>query len=100
MKTTFGVLGALLLCGAFSAHAATITVDIDADEANCNQSADNTKPCYIDTATADNPLSTGCSLREALQDIADVGNSKPTLSYPECTTPDKTGNTIVLGTHL
>src|ERR1700741_2664041 len=72
MKTLFGMCGALVLGWAIAANGATITVDIDADEANCNQGADNTKPCYIDTATADNPLSTGCSLREALQDIADV----------------------------
>ncbi len=100
MTKRFGFLAAAILCWSMTGHAATLTVTTDADEANCNQSADNTKPCYIDTATASNPLSTGCSLREALQDIADAAGGSP-LSFPECGTPDvaPTGNTIVLGAH-
>jgi predicted outer membrane repeat protein len=89
--------GALILATAMSAHAATLTVTTDDDEANCR----NETGCSV-AAALSYPNSTGCSLREALQDIADIAGGQP-LEYPECGTPDPGpppgSNTIVLGAH-
>jgi uncharacterized repeat protein (TIGR01451 family) len=87
----------IAIAAAASAPAATLMVTTDHDEKNCrSESGCSTAP----NGMGENyPNSTGCSLREALQDIADAGNSAP-LSYPECGTPTSGGpNTIDLGTH-
>lgn len=88
--------GALIFATAMSAQAGTLTVSIDTDEANCRNEAGCAKP--PNGAGENYPDSQGCSLREALQDIADVSGSQA-IEYPECGTPDTTSNTIVLGTH-
>ncbi len=87
----------LALAAAMPAPAATLTVTTDHDEANCRSESG--------CSTAANgpgenyPNSTGCSLREALQDVADAGNTVA-ISYPECGAPTAGGsNTINLGTH-
>lgn len=89
-------------CVLATAHAATLTVTTDSDEANCNCNGMgcSVNPVCVHTSGSF-PTSTGCSLREALQDIADVAGSQ-TIEYPECGTPDPGPagtNTIVLGAH-
>lgn len=89
----------LALAAAAAAPAATLTVTTNSDEANCrSESGCSVAP----NGMGENyPNSTGCSLREALQDIADAGNAVP-LTYPECGTPDTgmgSSNTIDLGAH-
>lgn len=92
-----GGFAALLLSAA--GQAATITVTTTADEANCLCSTNGCSTklgCDIHLDPQSYPLSTGCSLREALQDIADVAGGQ-VITYQECGTPDTGGNTIVLG---
>jgi predicted outer membrane repeat protein len=81
-------LGRLCLALAFfsaSLQAGTLTVTTTTDEENCR----NESGC----ATASNsggtnfPNSTGCSLREALDDILDAGNAV-SQRFPECGTAD------------
>ena len=97
----------MLFCVLGSAPAATLTVTTDSDEANCNcnGAACSPNPVCIHTEGS-YKASTGCSLREALQNISDkAGNPANTLaqmSFPECGLPDAgtgTSNTIVMGTH-
>jgi|GEM_PF-4065056 predicted outer membrane repeat protein len=95
-----GLLGALMLV-VLDGRAAVLTVTTAHDEANCRSVAGCSTP---PNGSGENyPNSTGCSLREALQDIADAAAAypnPPTLSYPECGTPDAgpaATNTIVLG---
>lgn len=97
MKMHNGFLGAAFaLALATAGQAATLNVTTDADEANCRSEAGCSTPPNGMGETF--PNSTGCSLREALQDVADKAGSQP-ISFPECGTPDTTGNTIVLGAH-
>jgi uncharacterized repeat protein (TIGR01451 family) len=94
---SFRWIALIALAAAMPAPAATLTVTTDHDEANCRSEAG--------CSTAANgpgenyPNSTGCSLREALQDIVDAGNMVA-ISYPECGNPTAGGpNTIDLGAH-
>lgn len=94
MITRIGLMGMAAAIGwAMVGQAAMLTVTTDADEANCR----NESGCTV-MADQSYPNSTGCSLREALQDIADAAGSQ-TISFPECGTPGTSGNTIVLGAH-
>lgn len=78
---------ALLLCAALPANAATLTVTTNHDEAN-KRTTNSSGEHY--------PISKGCSLREALQDIADAGNGVA-QSFPECGSADAgASNTIDL----
>lgn len=88
--TLFGV--ALLLCAAVPGHAATLNVTTTHDEANCRSEAGcSTLP---NGSGEHYPNSTGCSLREALQDISSAGGTQP---YPECGSADAgMANTINL----
>ncbi len=98
---------ALIFSAAMSAQAATLTVTTDSDEANCNCNGVACSPNATCVHTSGSfPASTGCSLREALQNISDkAGNPAKTLaqmSFPECGLPDAgTGNsnTIVMAAH-
>jgi len=85
------LLAALVtLCIAAPASAmVTINVTTNSDEKNCNTTAANPPACHVTAGT--NPLSTGCSLREALQNI-DLGNN---TSFPECTPAPETGPNAV-----
>jgi uncharacterized repeat protein (TIGR01451 family) len=90
----------LSFCVVMPIYAATLTVTTDHDEANCNCSGAgcSPNPACIRT-TGSYKLSTGCSLREILQNIVDI-NAPNTVSYPECGTPTAGGaNTIELGAH-
>ncbi len=99
-KQIGGVLLAFLF---FMGHAtaATLTVDIDSDEANCNTTGSSPNPaCHLASASS-YKLSTGCSLREALQDIDDAGIGV-IQKFPECGTADTgpgSSNKIVLAGH-
>jgi predicted outer membrane repeat protein len=108
MTKRFGLFGAAVLCwAAVAGHAATLTVTTDADEANCNCNGAACSPnASCVHLSGSYPASTGCSLREALQNIADKANNPAKtlaqMSFPECGLPDSgTGNsnTIALGTH-
>ncbi len=98
---------ALIFATAMSAQAATLTVSTDSDEANCNCNGAACSPNAVCVHTSGSfPVSTGCSLREALQNISDkAGTPSKTLaqmSFPECGLPDAgtgTSNTIVLAAH-
>jgi len=88
--------GLMLFCLASVSQAGTLTVTTDKDEANCRSEAGcSTLPNGGGEAY---PNSTGCSLREALQDVADVAGAQA-ISFPECGTPDTVSNTIELGVH-
>src|ERR1700682_3657664 len=90
----------LLFCAVTPVYAATLTVTTDKDEANCNCNGAgcSTNPACVRT-TGNFPPSTGCSLREILQNIVDI-NAPATISYPECGMPTAGGpNTIELGSH-
>ncbi|MEP6485333.1 MAG: choice-of-anchor Q domain-containing protein [Rudaea sp.] len=83
----------LLSCLSAYSYAATLTVTTDHDEANARTS---------NVGTDIYPLSTGCSLREAMQDIVIAALSSPGAMqpFPECGTASKgTSNTIVLAAH-
>jgi uncharacterized repeat protein (TIGR01451 family) len=94
--------GALLsFCAVTPVYAATLTVTTDNDEANCNCSGLGCSPnASCVRTTGSYKLSTGCSLREILQNIVDVNAPNP-ISYPECTPAPTAGgaNTIELGSH-
>lgn len=87
----------IALAAALPVPAAILTVTTDHDEANCRSEAGCS---VLPNGMGENyPNSTGCSLREALQDVADAGNMTA-ISYPECGMPTSGGaNTINLGTH-
>lgn len=80
--------GAFLLLGsAIPGYTATLNVTTTHDEANSRTS---------NAGTDKYPLSNGCSLREALQNIRDAGDSKA-ASFPECGNATAAGsNTINL----
>jgi uncharacterized repeat protein (TIGR01451 family) len=100
MRRLTRLWGMLLCCAVAPVYAATLTVTTDKDEANCNCSGAGCSPnpaCVRTTGSY--KLSTGCSLREILQNIVDV-NAPNTISYPECAMPTAGGpNTIELGSH-
>jgi len=98
MRSLCVIGAALIFTTAMSAQAATLTVTTDSDEANCRSEAGCTTPPNGPGETF--PNSTGCSLREALQDVADAANAQAT-SFPECgaATPFPSSNVIVLGAH-
>jgi predicted outer membrane repeat protein len=85
-----------------SLQAGTLTVTIDADEENCLNNGSGLPQC---AAQANHPNSSGCSLREALDNVLAAGNGTTQL-YTECgtadpgpATPGTPTNTIVLGAH-
>ncbi len=93
MRSLRVLAGALIFSTAMAAQAATLTVTTDSDEANCNCNGGACCPNAACVHTSENfPPSTGCSLREALQNIADKAGtpSKPIaeMSFPECGLPD------------
>ncbi len=98
LNLLWGVL--LSFCAVAPVFAATLTVTTDNDEANCNCSGAGCSPnASCVRTTGSYKLSTGCSLREILQNIVDVNAPNP-ISYPECATPTVGGpNTIELGAH-
>ncbi|HZP67412.1 MAG TPA: putative Ig domain-containing protein, partial [Rudaea sp.] len=93
---------ALVASTAQNSFAATLTVTTTKDEANCNttNSGSPNPACVVMNTGGNNyPLSQGCSLREALQNIADAGNGISPQSFPECGNADSGAaatNTIVL----
>lgn len=87
MRSLRLVVCALLLACLCAPAVAMVTINVttNSDEKNCNTTNANPPACHVTAGT--NPLSTGCSLREALQNI-DLGNN---TSFPECTPAPETG---------
>jgi predicted outer membrane repeat protein len=91
MRSLRLVVCALMLACLSAPAAAMVTIKVTTsmDEKNCNTTNANPAACHVPGGM--NPLSTGCSLREALQNI-DNGNN---TSFPECTPVPETGPNAV-----
>jgi len=91
MRSLRIILSALMLACVCAPATAMVTINVttNSDEKNCNST--NAMPAICHVTAGTNPLSTGCSLREALENI-DNGNNN---SYPECTPAPETGPNAV-----
>ena len=103
LAPSFRWIALLGLAAAVSGHAGTLTVTTDQDERNCRSEAGCTT--LPNSGGTQFPDSTGCSLREALDDIQAAANGLA-QPYPECGAADGGAspavgylNTIVLGAH-
>ncbi|HSN00732.1 MAG TPA: hypothetical protein VLS52_06980, partial [Rudaea sp.] len=105
LAPSFRWIALLGLAASVSVHAGTLTVTTDQDEQNCRgETGCTTLP---NSGGTQFPDSTGCSLREALDDIQAAANGLA-QPYPECgnadpgpspALPGTYSNTIVLGAH-